>query len=147
MNIDKMIFLETEIDFKTKIPVRLFVRDYHSPQFDFNVFGSVIKMGRRDHQAIFRFRFPSGRKTIVKSGIRTSVDAIMVEINAHLAIITEKFDSDKNVHLELVHQFDVDVPKNCQNMDGFMALLTASDKFDIYKGKDADEALKKMKGI
>lgn len=131
---DKIVFLGEEIDFEKTKPVSIFVRDYEAKEFDFNVFGAVFLEGRRDYHARFRFRFPSGNKTVIATGIRTTLLSLQIEIDSQLEYVISQFKKLDNVDLKVVHRFEVDIPKNARDYEGFMAVITASDQFNIYHG-------------
>lgn len=141
-----LMFMGVEIDFKKRIPVCLIVRDWEAYGFDWdntddkiiNCFGMIFKVGK-EYQFVARLRYPSLNKHRFSGGGYKTQKETEKDFYKGLDMVEEKMP------MKQVHNWKVDLPPNTRDSEGFMAVLKASDQFNIYKNvkeEDIEEVLK-----
>lgn len=128
------------MDFKNRIPVALFVRDYEATQVKWegtedqivNVLGLIyLEKGKYSFQA--RLRYPSRNKLAFGAKNYKTLKEVKQEIDESMEKMSE------HLGMNLVHDWKIAIPYKARDHEGFMAVIKASDKFDYCRVDVEDE--------
>lgn len=120
-----------DVDFINRKVVFLTVRNYSNPKIEdyyFNVMGIIIKEKDGFFSGRFRIKYPSGNKTVVGLKNKTKDYTSMV---LDLTVNLDNMFTGKDLKAIKEDFMDIPIPESAQDCEGFMAILRASDLFDI----------------